>query len=132
MFSVLQSGADVTRPTFWQIGPVGKAVFYYLAVVVIAVFVLSTYQRVKKYSQGEATWVDRLDNLGARTVSAARTMLSNRTLFDRDIVGGVMHTMIMWGFLTLLIATTILGIDMDLSRPLTGQSFFFGVLYHTY
>jgi len=132
MFSVLQSGADVTRPTFWQIGPVGKAVFYYLAVVVIAVFVLSTYQRVKKYSQGGATWVDRLDNLGARTVSAARTMLSNRTLFDRDIVGGVMHTMIMWGFLTLLIATTILGIDMDLSRPLTGQSFFVGDFYLSY
>lgn len=55
-------------------------------------------------------------------VDAAKTILSNRPLFEGDMVAGAMHAMILWEFLTLLIATTILGIDMDLYRPLTGDS----------
>jgi Fe-S oxidoreductase len=48
-----------------------------------------------------------------------------------------MHAFIMWGFLTLLIGTTILGIDMDGYRIITGlfgesQSFFVGDFYLSY
>jgi Fe-S oxidoreductase/nitrate reductase gamma subunit len=130
--ALLQAGGEVTRPTFWLVGPVGKAAFYYLAAVTVAVFLLGSYQRVTRYTRGDADPFDRLDELPRRTLSAAKTVISNETLFDRDTVGGVMHALVMWGFLTLLIATTILGIDIDIYRPLTGESFFVGDFYLSY
>jgi Fe-S oxidoreductase len=129
---LLQSGEAVTRPTFWQISPVGKVLFYYLAAVALAVFGYGVYERITRYTRGSADPFDRLDDLSGRVVGAAASVGSNRPLFDRDIVGGLMHAFIVWGFLTLLIATTILGIDMDLYRPLTGDSFFVGDFYLSY
>ncbi len=128
----LQTGGQATRPTFWLIGPTGKALFYYLAAVAIAVFLVRTYRRVTQYTQGRSVDYQRLDDLPRRVVDAGATALSNRTLLSGDLVGGVMHAMIMWGFLALLAATTILGIDMDLYRPLTGESFFVGDFYLSY
>ena len=128
---LLQSEA-VTRPTFWQIGSTGKAVFYYLAVVTILVFLYGVYGRVARYRQGTDDAFDRLDDLGERVRSAARIAFSNEKQFDRDLVGGLMHAGIFWGFLTLLIATTILAIDIDFYQPLTGNSFFVGDFYLSY
>ena len=128
---VLQAAAP-TRPTFWGIGPVGKAAFYYLAAVAIAVFLLGAYRRVASYAQGREDPLNALDDLPRRVVDAAATILSNRTLRDGDLVAGVAHAFVLWGFLTLLIATTILGIDMDLYGPLTGDSFFVGDFYLSY
>jgi len=132
MTFLLQTGEQITRPTFWFVGATGKAIFYYLAAVTITVFALGAYQRVTSWMQGGEDHVDRLDDLPGRVLSSARTILSNETLFDRDLVGGAMHALVMWGFLTLLIATTILGIDIDFYRPLTGESFFVGDFYLSY
>jgi Fe-S oxidoreductase len=132
MTFVLQAAETTTRPTFWKISSVGKAVFYYLAAVAIVILLIGSYQRVKRYTQGGEDPFERLNDLPRRTLSAAKTVGSNETLFDRDFVGGLMHAFIMWGFLTLLIATTILGIDIDLYRPLTGESFFVGDFYLSY
>jgi Fe-S oxidoreductase/nitrate reductase gamma subunit len=137
MLVPLQSGDPITRPTMWRIGHVGEVVFYYLAAVTIAVFVWGVYKRFDRYSDGQDDWFERLDNLGDRIVSAAKIVISNQKQFNRDLVGGLMHAFIMWGFLTLLIGTTILAIDMDIYRKLTGalgekQSFFVGDFYLSY
>ena len=129
--TLLQADA-VTRPTFWQIGSLGKVVFYYLAAVAILVFLAGVYGRLTRYSQGRDDPFPRLDDLGSRSLSAAGLALSNRKQLDRDVVAGLMHAAIVWGFLTLLIGTTILGIDMDFYQPLTGQSFFVGDFYLSY
>ncbi|QGA81119.1 (Fe-S)-binding protein [Halomicrobium sp. LC1Hm] len=121
-----------TRPTFWQIGPVGKAVFYYLAALALLVFAFGVYERITRYTRGSDEPFPRLDALPSRILSGARLALTNAKQFDRDLVAGVMHTFVFWGFLTLLIGTTILGIDMDLYRPLTGESFFVGDFYLSY
>ncbi|GGL47539.1 heterodisulfide reductase-related iron-sulfur binding cluster [Halocalculus aciditolerans] len=123
--------ADVTRPTFWRIGGVGEAVFYYLAVVAIAFFLYGVYGRLARYTQGSDDPTERLDDLGGRIVGAAKTVLSNENQFDRDTYAGVMHAFILWGFLTLLIGTTILAIDMDIVRRV-GSSFFVGDFYLAY
>ncbi|PSP86141.1 Fe-S oxidoreductase [Halobacteriales archaeon QS_1_68_17] len=132
MTFLLQSGGTVTRPTFWQISAVGEAVFYYLAAVTIAVLVYGVYERFARYSRGTDDWFDRVDDLGERVMSAAKIVISNEKQFNRDLVGGLMHAFIMWGFLTLLIGTTILAIDMDFYRKLTGDSFFVGDFYLSY
>jgi Fe-S oxidoreductase len=129
MSTILQT---TTRPTFWRVGDVGKAVFYYLAALAILVFLYGVYERVSRYAQGSDDPFERLDDLPGRTLAAARLALSNRKQLDRDTVAGVMHAFVVWGFLTLLVGTTVLGIDMDLYRPLTGESFFVGRFYLSY
>jgi len=129
---VLQTDA-VTRETFWTIGPVGEAAFYYLAAVALLVFGYGVYARVVRYANAPADPFDRLDDLPGRVVHATRLLLTNEAQFDRDTYAGVMHAFIVWGFLTLLIGTTILAIDMDLWTKLLGQdSFFVGDFYLSY
>ncbi len=48
MSSILQT---TTRPTFWRIGDVGKALFYYLAALAIIVFLYGVYDRVTRYAR---------------------------------------------------------------------------------
>jgi Fe-S oxidoreductase/nitrate reductase gamma subunit len=114
---------EPTRPTFWQISHVGELVFYYLAAVAILVFAYGVYDRFARYSRGSEDWFDRLDGLPSRILSAAKVVGSNEKQFDRDLYGGVMHAFILWGFLTLLIGTTILAIDIDILSRTVGSVF---------
>ncbi|WP_273838293.1 (Fe-S)-binding protein [Halococcus sp. PRR34] len=137
MTLVLQTGETVTRETFWLIGPVGKALFYFLTALAVTVFLYGVYERFARYTRGTEDAFARLDDLPSRIVSAAKTVVTNENQFNRDLYGGLMHAFIMWGFLTLLIGTTILGIDMDGYRLVTGllgeeQSFFVGDFYLSY
>ncbi|CAI48791.1 iron-sulfur protein (4Fe-4S) [Natronomonas pharaonis DSM 2160] len=132
----LQANEEVTRQTFWLISNYEKVLFYFLATLTVAVFVYGTYQRFARYADGEDDWFDRLDNLSGRIASAAKIAASNEKQFNRDLVGGLMHAFILWGFLTLLIATTILFID-EWYRVFTialgeRQSFWVGDFYLSY
>ncbi|MCL9812239.1 (Fe-S)-binding protein [Natranaeroarchaeum aerophilus] len=132
MTFIAQSGGEPTRPTFYQIDLVGEVIFYYLAAVAIIIFLYGAYDRVQRYTRGDEDWFDRLDGIVGRMITAVKLVGSNRPLFDRDLYAGVMHTFILWGFLTLLMGTTILAIDMDIYRPLTGESFWVGDFYLSY
>ncbi|SFR33730.1 (Fe-S)-binding protein [Halogeometricum limi] len=127
---LLQS--EPTRETFWTISPVGEVVFYALSAMAVLVFLYGVYERFARYTEGEADAFDRLDDLPGRIRRASRVVLSNEKQFDRDLYGGVMHAFILWGFLTLLIGTTILAIDIDFYRRITGESFFVGDFYLSY
>jgi len=121
-----------TRETFWLIGSTGKAVFYYLAAVAILVFLYGVYARFMRYTQGSDDPLDRLGDLGTRLRTATKLVATNEKQFDRDIYAGIMHTFILWGFLVLVVATAILGFDIDLYRPLMGESFWVGDFYLAY
>ena len=122
-----------TRETFWTISPVGEAAFYFFAAVAILVFLYGLYDRFARYARGTEDPFPRLDDLSTRITEAARIVGSNEKQFDRDLYGGLMHSFILWGFLTLLIGTTILAIDMDIWTKLLGQpSFFVGDFYLSY
>ena len=123
---------EATRETFWTIGPVGKVLFHYLAVVTILIFCSGVYARFTRYSRGSQDPVDRLTDLPTRVIDAIGIVISNKRQFDHSLYSGLTHAFILWGFLTLLVATIILGIDIDLYRPLTGESFWTGKLYLAY
>jgi Fe-S oxidoreductase len=129
---MLAQTAPVTRETFWTISPVGKAVFYFLAVVTVLVFAYGVYERFQRYNRAKADPFARVDDLPSRILTGAKIALSNEKQFNRDRFAGVMHGFIFWGFLTLLIGTTILAIDIDGYRLLTGESFFVGDFYLSY
>ncbi|WP_435177429.1 heterodisulfide reductase-related iron-sulfur binding cluster [Halorussus sp. AFM4] len=131
--ALAQAGAETTRPTFWQIGHLGEAVFYYLSAVAIVIFLFGLYDRFATYAEGTESWFDRLDDLPGRVLEATKIVFSNQKQFDRDLYAGLMHAFIFWGFLTLLIGTTILAIDMDIWTKALGQeSFFEGAFYLSY
>ncbi|MFB6154356.1 MAG: heterodisulfide reductase-related iron-sulfur binding cluster [Haloferacaceae archaeon] len=121
-----------TRETFWTIGPVGEAAFYWAAAVAVLVFLYGVYERFGRYAQAGDDPFERLDDLPDRVAEAARLVVSNQKQFDRDTYGGLMHAFVFWGFLTLLIGTTILAVDMDFYQRITGQSFFVGDFYLSY
>lgn len=109
-----------------------NALFYYLGAVALLLFGYGVYDRFARYARGSTDPTPRLDGLPRRVLGAATLALSDRKQLDRDIVAGVMHALVVWGFLTLFVGTTILAIDMDLYRPLTGESFFVGDFYLSY
>ena len=133
---ITQGTDEVTRKTFWLISTHEKALFYFLATVAVVVFAYGTYDRFARYARGTDDWFDRLDDLPGRIAAAAKIVGSNEKQFNRDLVGGLMHAFILWGFLALLIATTILFID-EWYRVLTialgdRQSFWVGDFYLSY
>jgi Fe-S oxidoreductase/nitrate reductase gamma subunit len=88
--------------------------FYVIAFSAIAVFVYGFFRRYKKYRQGRDA--GRFNNLGGRFLKAAKLMATNATVFKRDRYAGMAHWLIFWGFIMLLIGTTIVAIDHDFLR----------------
>ncbi len=130
---LLAQTEPVTRPTFWQIGHVGEAVFYYLAAVAIAIFLYGFYMRISRYTKGAEDPIDRLSDLGSRMVDAVIIVGSNVKQYDRDRYAGVMHTFVFWGFLTLFVGTLIVAFDLDIWVKALGQpSFFVGDFYQAF
>ncbi len=123
---------EVTRETFWQISRLEEVLFYFLTAVTLAVLIYGIYSRFARYSQGTEDPFDRLETLGTRIRDATRIAFSNEKQFDRDLVGGMMHAFIMWGFLTLLIGTLILTVDKYAYGPAAGESFYVGDFFLSY
>lgn len=124
-------------------------VFYSLAMVSIAVFFAGWWRRIRKYQQGRPAprpWIRRPRGEGIPGVSARptfggamRTLLTNRTIRRRKPKVGWAHLLVFWGFLGLLAATTIVGIDYDIYGHLvTGliagktRSFLVGTFYEVF
>ncbi|MDF9747359.1 (Fe-S)-binding protein [Natrinema salsiterrestre] len=125
--------SDVARETYWGITSVEYAVFYLLAFTAIAIFVYGVYQRFARYADGDDDSFARLDDLPDRIVSSAKIVLSNEKQFNRDLYGGLMHSFILWGFLTLFIATSILAFDMyGVQKLFQMESFWEGDFYLAY
>ncbi|MFA9427513.1 heterodisulfide reductase-related iron-sulfur binding cluster [Natronorubrum sp. A-ect3] len=123
---------EVGRETYLGIGSTGYAVFYLLVAITLAVFAYGIYRRFSRYTDGDDDPFARLDELPSRIVSAAKIVLSNEKQFNRDLYGGLMHSFILWGFLTLLIATTIIAVEQYGTELLFGIAFWQGDFYLAY
>ncbi|RKD93980.1 heterodisulfide reductase-related iron-sulfur binding cluster [Halopiger aswanensis] len=124
--------SDVARETYWGISATEYAVFYLLTAIAIAVFLYGVYRRFARYAAGDDDPFARLNDLPSRTLAAAKIVLSNEKQFDRDLYGGLMHAFILWGFLTLFIATSILAVDGYVYKPIVQGHFWEGDFYLAY
>lgn len=124
--------AEAGRETYLGISSVGYAVFYLLTVITLAIFAYGVYQRFSRYADGDDDPFARLDDLSSRIVSAAKLVITNEKNFNRDLYGGLMHSFILWGFLTLLIATLIIGFEQYTTELLFGVVFWEGDFYLAY
>ncbi|OIB55321.1 4Fe-4S dicluster domain-containing protein [Natrialba sp. SSL1] len=124
--------ANAGRETYLGISDVGYVLFYLLVAITLAVFAYGVYLRFSRYAQGDDDPFARLNDLPSRIVSSAKIVLSNEKQFNRDLYGGLMHSFILWGFLTLLIATLIIGFEQYTSELIFGIVFWEGDFYLAY
>ncbi len=124
--------ASTTRETYEPISSLEVSIFYFLVVITLLVFAYGLYQRLKSYTEGPDDDFPRLNDFTTRVREATRIAFSNEKQFDRDIYAGLMHSFILWGFLTLLLATTILAVDLYIYGRFTGESFWIGDFYVSY
>ncbi len=103
-----------TREIFRNFPFLMQMAFYVIAIGSMAVFAYGFFRRYKKYRQGRDA--ERFNNILARFAKAAATMASNRTIFKRDWYAGFAHSLIMWGFVILLIGTGLVAFDHDFLR----------------
>jgi len=119
------------REIFLNFGTSTKILFYVLATASIGIFTWGFYARIRKYRRGRP--LARLDF--GRFIRALGDISSNRTIAKRNRVVGVAHFFVFWGFVVLLIGTTIIAIDVDVIGIILNKpewQFWNGVFYSSY
>lgn len=96
------------REIFWNVAPIAATALYVLSGLCVGWIILWFYRRSRLWRQGSpaprlGSWRD-----GARRL--AEYLGTHRTL-RRDRYAGWMHGLMFWGFVVLLIATTLVGIQ---------------------
>jgi Fe-S oxidoreductase len=119
-----------TRATFAQMGTAERAVWYSLAVVSTAIFLWGSYRLWRKYASGRDS--ARPEQLLRGTLRALRVVVTHAWIMRRATTSGIAHLCVFYGFLVLLLGTTILGIQDDIARPLFGFDFWRGDFYLGY
>jgi len=124
---------QVTREVFWNITYPGELTFYALAVVTLTIFGLGIAWNLKKVLMGKKTAVS-WKTVRASLLSTFTEILLNRTVARGHRLAGLMHGLIMWGFISLFIGTVIVSIEYDVFQKLLHRShgFWFGSFFLCY
>jgi hypothetical protein len=115
----------VTREVFWNISLPGELAFYVLALVSLGLFGYGVSRQLKKVLRGKPTALP-WETIRASLVNSVSEILSNRTVVRRHRLAGLMHLLIMWGFITLFIGTIIVSIEYDLFQSYQTASWLLG------
>jgi Fe-S oxidoreductase/nitrate reductase gamma subunit len=105
---------DTHREVFENLAPWMQTLFYTMAAVAVAVFLLGLALRVRKLLRGHGRV--RLDHPLRRLRSAAAVVATNSTVGRRDRLTHAAHLAIMWGFIALFLGTVIVTVDYDFAR----------------
>ena len=121
---------DVTRELFWNISSTGELVFYAMALLAIAVFVYGVSRQVKRIKRGKDVEFNRGFSF-SRLINGVQTVLSNRRIYRGHMMTGLMHLMLMSGFIILFIGTCIILVEYDLFQKILGKEhgFWFGKFF---
>jgi len=96
-----------TRLTYWLIDSVG--LFYLLAAVAVAVFLAGVYCHAAVWRKTITGHALRLS--WPRLGTALLDSLTGRRIFRGEAAAGLMHALILWGFLLLFIGTLLVAVD---------------------
>ena len=117
------------RPDFWNIGyPLFGALVYLSAPVALAAILYGMYRRVRIWRTGGpyTELGPHRTRIRAFLALAAFDLLAHRKFVRHELYPGLMHFAIFWGFLVLLIATTLSAVEfnfqkyLDLTLPTVG------------
>ncbi len=121
---------DVTRELFWNISSAGEIVFYAMSLLAIAVFVYGALRQIKRIKRGRNVEFNRRRCLSL-LIHSVKTVSSNQRIFRGHVMTGLMHLMLMSGFIILFIGTCIVLVEYDLFQKILGkeQGFWFGKFF---
>ncbi|HEY2705281.1 MAG TPA: heterodisulfide reductase-related iron-sulfur binding cluster [Candidatus Dormibacteraeota bacterium] len=105
---------DTHREVFENFASWMATLFYTMAAVAVAVFLLGVAVRVRKFLQGNGRV--SVDHPLRRLRNAATVVATNSTVGRRDRLTHLAHLGIMWGFIALFLGTVIVTIDYDFAR----------------
>ncbi len=103
------------REVFWNIHL--SSLFYALAAVASVVFFIGLYNRVRFWKSG---WAERKLGMPDAAAVVKRAILTTG-IFSGDLLGGVTHLFIMWGFIVLFLGTVLSTIDHWIVHFLKGE-----------
>lgn len=117
---------EITREIFWNVGTWVRWPVYGLGLVVIIIFVRGLIGRIRLWKIGKPE--NRTDKIGKRIVSVLSFGLFHKRIL-KEPYPGITHLFLFWGFLVLLIGTTLIFIQEDFTRLLFGTEFIHGGFY---
>ncbi|MCK4502035.1 MAG: 4Fe-4S dicluster domain-containing protein [Desulfuromonadales bacterium] len=119
---------EYTREIYWNIGHDLSVLvpMYLLGFTAVAIVVYAFLQRIKVYKQGQS--LDRFDQLPRRSVAMLRNVFMQKQVL-RVRAPGVAHALFFWGFFLLVIGTTLIFLQADLTDPLFDARFLTGPFY---
>jgi Fe-S oxidoreductase len=126
--ALASEGGGIERTVFRQFDSLLIAAFYLFATVTVGVFLYGAWRQLQKYRRGRGA-PGRLTPFVPRLISAMRTIAAHTTIKKRDGYAGVAHFLVFWGFITLLIGTTIVFIDHDFIELFFGFKTLTGTTY---
>lgn len=119
--------SEVTRILFRDFPTWMMVVFYLAAISAIVSFCYGAYAQIRKYRRGVRSgawspfWPRFADMVGA--------VLTHRTIKRRAPRAGRAHVWIFFGFAALFAGTSIITLEYDILKPLTGITFWHGSFY---
>ena len=116
-----------TRELFWEITSLGHTLFFVVAGTAMAVCAAGVAWHVIRYARARRSPVPV--DLWRGLWRMLADVVSQRTVRRRDRAAGHAHTPIMYGFLLLLAATSIITVEYDISEPFFGFTFWHGTFY---
>ena len=116
-----------TRELFWEITSLGHTLFFVVAGAAMAVCAAGVAWHVYRYVRARRSPVPVHPWRGFWRM--VFDLVSQRTVRRRDRAAGHAHAPIMYGFLLLLAATSIITVEYDISEPFFGFTFWHGPFY---
>jgi nitrate reductase gamma subunit len=113
--------AEATREILWNVQPWMKVLLYGGAAVALLWSAWRLYRRVRVWRRGLPADYDISWRQATRNVAA---WIGGRGKMNRDRYAGVMHLLILWGFILLFIGTVLVFFEHQ-----TPLSFFHGPFY---
>jgi Fe-S oxidoreductase/nitrate reductase gamma subunit len=119
---------EFTREIYWNVGHSAWTLvpMYVLAIGAVVFVFWSFLQRCKVYRLGKE--LNRFDNPAARTGDMVKDIILQRRVL-RGGGAGLLHGMLFWGFLLLIVGTTLVFIQADFTDPLFDLVFLKGTFY---
>jgi Fe-S oxidoreductase/nitrate reductase gamma subunit len=119
-----------TRETFAGLAGWEKGLWYGLATVSTAIFLWGWFRLIRKYHAGRGP--KRVGRPARRLRRTVWLVLTHAWIMRRATVSGLAHLAVFYGFVVLLIGTTILALQDNVASPLLGFDFWHGPFYLAY
>jgi Fe-S oxidoreductase/nitrate reductase gamma subunit len=109
----------IARIHFWGIDAI--ALFYILAGISVAIFLIGVYFRISIWVAGTNNLKPNLSTAGI--INLLKDGIFGRRIFKGDVYAGLMHIFIMWGFIGLFLGTVLSTTDYWLIHYLSGNTY---------